>query len=391
MLRKVIYKAKKIKEEFFVYQTFPELKKKQLIYEDKVHLEAAINWLCTAQKTSNCDGVLALYNLLKKKWGEPYRETTGYIIPTFINYSKITGNKEFERRALAMGEWLFKEQLSDGAYGEKTKNSSIRKKVFNTGQIMLGLCNLYDYTKEEKFLLTTIRSANWLISIQEKDGRWEKDTTKGAKTYHSRVAWPLLELYKRTGDIKFKVAAEKNLEWVLKQQNKNGWFENCSLSEPTKPWTHLIAYTIRGLIESSTLLQSEEIFEKGYEAASAMLSFYKKNKNNDFDFLPGTFDAYWNSTDNYSCLTGDAQIAIIWLKIWNITNEKRFKNGANHMINQIKETQIINSPHEEIVGGIAGSYPYHGEYARFSMLNWATKFFIDALILKTNKNIQLLS
>jgi len=31
-------------------------------------------------------------------------------------------------------------------------------------------------------------------------------------------------------------------------------------------------------------------------------------------------------------------------------------------------------------GGIKGSYPLDGEYGRYEVLNWATKFFVDALI-----------
>jgi hypothetical protein len=32
-------------------------------------------------------------------------------------------------------------------------------------------------------------------------------------------------------------------------------------------------------------------------------------------------------------------------------------------------------------GGIKGSFPFDGDYGRFEVLNWATKFFVDALLL----------
>ena len=33
-------------------------------------------------------------------------------------------------------------------------------------------------------------------------------------------------------------------------------------------------------------------------------------------------------------------------------------------------------------GGVPGSSPYYGRYMAFRQPNWATKFFIDALLLE---------
>ena len=37
--------------------------------------------------------------------------------------------------------------------------------------------------------------------------------------------------------------------------------------------------------------------------------------------LPATFDKHWNSKSTFSCLTGNAQIAIVWLKIYKHNND----------------------------------------------------------------------
>jgi hypothetical protein len=201
--------------------------------------------------------------------------------------------------------------------------------------------------------------------------------------------WPLLELYKITGENRYKESTEKNLEWVLGQQTENGWFKNCSLSEENKPWTHLIAYTIRGLLESANLNGSRKIYNSAYKSAKMILEKYNERVSLPFKLLPGTFDENWESKDRYSCLTGDMQMAIIWLKLFNITKEKSFKDSAERIIDQVKETQILESVHKELVGGIAGSFPIDGDYASFTMLNWSTKFFADALMLKMDSSISL--
>jgi len=135
----MILKAKKT-----VSKNFPEIGGKNPVLNDIVHLKAAMGWLCMAQDQTRCAGVSALYNLQKKSWGNPYRETTGYIIPTFINYGQMTGEKNFEKRAFEMEQWELNEQLPDGSFGEETKEGEIASYIptnlisITDGQIYLS-------------------------------------------------------------------------------------------------------------------------------------------------------------------------------------------------------------------------------------------------------------
>ena len=42
----------------------------------------------------------------------------------------------------------------------------------------------------------------------------------------------------------------------------------------------------------------------------------------------------------------------------------------------------MDAADERIKGAISGSYPIWGEYQRLAFPNWATKFFVDALLLE---------
>jgi len=352
---------------------------------DDEHLTATMDWLCYAQDITNCDGVSAYFDLAEKKWDQPYRETTGYIIETFLNYFLLTGQEKFLKRAISMGEWELSQQCEDGSFGEvkiKKNITSIKKKIFNTGQIIIGLISLYKQTNEKKYLESAIEAGNWIVTNQEIDGSWQKFITlKTPKTYYSRVSWPLLMLYKITKEEKYYKAAQKNINWVLKQQQENFWFDNTSLTYRNEPWTHLIGYTLSGLLEYYCLLDEpdQKIFKSFYSAANEILEYYQKNNNN---FLPCTFDKNWQSRDKSSCLTGDAQIAIVWMQIYQLTNERKFIDSALKIIEQIKSTQILNSAKKEISGGVLGCYPLNGNYSPFSVINWGAKFFADSLILK---------
>lgn len=372
-------------KKFLVTFNYPEFKSlPNKSRNDGEHLKAAMEWLCFAQDVTDCGGVSAHYDLAHKKWGPAYRETTGYIIETFVDYYKLTGDKEYLERAKKMADWEIKVMSPEGAVGEIHKDGILYNKVFNTGQVILGFYKLFLETNNDLYLKMMKKSADWLVLNQDESGAWEKFSTKGAKTIDSRVAGSLLEVYDITKDERYKISAEKHLEWVLKQQKENFWFDKTSFTvSRNAPWTHMIAYTISGILESYKLGQKKESFYKSfYGAANRMLECFHKIKTSN-GFLPSTFDEYWQSEDDYSCLTGDVQLAAIWMEIWKMTNEKRFLDGAFEIIEQVKSTQILDAK-REIRGGILGSNPYYGKYGSFLLINWATKFFADALILKIN-------
>lgn len=357
------------------------------IHTDKDHLRTAMEWLCKSQDITGCGGSSAGYSF-DRGWLPPYPETTGYIIPTFLHYASLSGNSGYLERAKMMGDWEIEIQLPSGGIrgGVGINEYPI---VFNTGQVILGWTALYKHLKLNRFMDAAIKAADWLLTVQDHDGSWSKHTYNGIpRAYHSRVAWPLFEVYRHTNDEKYKNAAEKNILWVLSLAKGNGWFSQIGFTEEEPAFTHTIAYTLRGLIEASVFLEEvikQEIVDKVYKASENIMIIYELRKKNPYSmpsYLPGTLSEKWESNDNYSCLTGNAQIAIIWVKIYGITNDARFLNAALKIIDQIKATQNLDNKNTGIRGGIAGSYPIWGKYQRFIYPNWATKFFADSIMLQ---------
>jgi uncharacterized protein YyaL (SSP411 family) len=377
---------KKLLKKILVSLSYPELlqlpRKPQ---SDAIHLQAAMDWLCAAQDANDNGGVSAYYDIWKKRWAVSYRETTGYIIETFLAYYHLTGKKEYLERAVRMGNWEISVQAKDGAVWEERGGEASGKKIFNTGQVMLGLNALYIETRDTNYLEASKKGAEWLLNNQEPDGRWEKFTTNptqkpAPRTINIRTAWPLLQLHALIGDNRYKEAAQKNIAWVLEQQHANFWFDHTSLTEINQPWTHFISYTICGLLECYLLLgkSDEKLYASFYGAATALLNYYR---NNGSKFLPGSFDAAWETKDTYTCVTGDAQTAIAWMQLYELTGEQKFLEGAHGMLEQVKMTQLL-SKRPETHGGVLGSYPLDGAYSPYLLINWAAKFFADALMLK---------
>ena len=98
--------------------------------------------------------------------------------------------------------------------------------------------------------------------------------------------------------------------------------------------------------------------------------------------MAGDFDQNWKRSTDYSCLTGNAQIAGVWLKHYQTTGDVRFLNAALKLTDDVKRSQNIASMHRGICGGVQGSYPVTGKYTPFIFPNWAAKFLVDTLILE---------
>src|SRR5262245_60610073 len=78
-------------------------------------IDEGIAWLNRAQDNSiSHDGGVARHFSLLEGWSHSYPETTGYIIPTIIEYGRDTKQTEPILRARRMLDWLADIQFSNG-------------------------------------------------------------------------------------------------------------------------------------------------------------------------------------------------------------------------------------------------------------------------------------
>lgn len=348
-------------------------------FEDRIHLEAGVDWLLEAANMNGKKGFSKSYYLMRG-WDGQYPETTGYIIPTLLNFIEFLPYRkhEIETTILCSAQWLLSLQGNDGSFPDGTLKKSM---VFDTGQILFGLCELYKSTKENVYLRALTKAAFWLETIQEKGGSWKKYTYGSMPhTYHARVSWALLQAYLITHEKRFKRAAEKDLEWTVSQQQKNGWFAHSYLDESNISLLHTIAYVIQGLLESGVILGEEIYIKSAQRTADVLLSLNKKN------ILSAFYNDRWERMVRSKCLTGLAQMGITWLRLFEITKNEIYINEGLNIIAYLKGIQNIQIKNASIRGGIPGSYPIWGEYLPFAYPNWAEKFMMDLLLL--NRSIQ---
>jgi rhamnogalacturonyl hydrolase YesR len=346
------------------------------VSSNEVHIREAMNWLLRAQKITGNNGVSEGFHMYHG-WLPAYPETTGYIIETFCNYSDITGNSNYKESAIKMADWLSTIQNGDGSIPD----SYFRKKmVFDTGQAIFGFVKIYEETGNIRYKNAAVKAADWIMSQQEKDGSWIKYAAHDVPhAYYSRVAWSLLQVHHITSRDQYAESCIKNIEWCLSRQTNNGWFGNASfnLNNHHRPFTHTIAYTIRGILESGIYLQEKRYINAAQKALDKLALEISSS-----GFVPGTFDKDWKGDTRFSCLTGNVQLSISFLKLAKLMGSKEYSKIGMVINGYVKSKQNIHTNNLNIRGAIAGSYPTWGSYIHFTYPNWAVKFFVDALLLE---------
>lgn len=344
------------------------------------HLAATMGWLCAAQDATDDAGVSAFYDVRAGIWAPSYPETTGYIIPTFYDYARHSGDASYQQRAGLMADWLLTLQLEDGAFpiGPLWPDWQRAPIIFDTGQIIQGLVRAYDETGRPSYLAAAQRAGDWLAKVQDDDGCWRRFTSLGhIHTYNVRAAWALLQLHHASQQEPHRRAAVANLEWALTQQDSDGWFRQAAFSPDEDPLTHTIAYTIEGLLESGLLLGDHRLVDAARHAADAL-----RQRQAEDGYLRARYGRGWRSSLEWSCLTGNAQMAIIWLRLHQRTGDSAYQQAAVQAIQYLKHTQQRGAKLAGVAGGVAGSFPIYGGYEPYRYLNWAAKFFADSLLLQ---------
>ena len=266
-------------------------------------------------------------------------------------------------------------------------------RVFNTGQVLLGWCFLHEKTGELLYRDAASRAVEYLIARQESDGSWVRDTYCGARTYHARVAWALLRAAHSLGDERGISPAIKSLSWVLRRQRANGWFDCCGFHEEP-PNLHVIAYTLRGLLECAVLgarmglreIDDQDLIERVCVAVNMLMATPAESMaGGTRGLLPAAFDAHWRPASRTSCLTGNLQLACVLYRLFALSGRRDYQTYADTLTDATRRTQRFGTGHPGIDGAVPGSHPIYSGYLHSAFPNWATKFLVDALLMKMDR------
>ena len=335
-----------------------------------------IGWLGRAQDRSmSADGGVSRSFSLITGWATSYPETTGYIVPTMLDYAQRTGDVTARERAVRMLDWLVHIQLPDGAFqGGRIDSTPVVPVTFNTGQILLGLAAGSHLAAAYRTAMH--KAADWLVATQDADGCWRRHPTpfakSGEKAYETHVAWGLLEAARVDNDRGYGKAALCNVAWALTKQTANGWMRDCCLTDPARPLTHTLGYALRGLLEAQRFAPDAELLRAAQRMARGLMTALEPDGR-----LAGRLDSEWRAAARWTCLTGSVQIAYCWFLLYEMTGDRSYLDAGRSANAFVRSTVDVGGP-PEVRGGVKGSFPVDGDYGRFEYLNWAAKFCIDS-------------
>jgi len=344
-------------------------------------IKEGVSWICRAQDNSaSQDGGVATHFSLISGWSASYPETTGYIVPTLLQIAGFNGEATLRHRAKRMLDWLVSIQFPDGSFlGGSIDSKKLVPVTFNTGQILLGLsAGVREFG--EAYLEPMCRVADWLVRTQGSDGCWRAYPSPysipGEKAYDTHVAWALLEASKIEPNRGYAEAALSNVNWALRLQKENGWFEKCCVSNPSQPLTHTLGYVFRGILEAYRFTDDANLLEPCNRLANGLLTAIRTD-----GFLPGRLLSNWQGAVSWACLTGSVQIAYCWIKMYQLTGNTSYRDAAFAANQYVRRTMKLDgSP--ETIGAIGGSFPIYGGYCQYAYPNWACKFFIDSNLIE---------
>ena len=339
------------------------------------HLESTLGWLKRAQNQFPSGGVSYGYSL-RGGFLPPYRETSGYILTTLYRAADQLGDQEYSDRAERIARWLVSVQNLDGSFSNpKFGPSGI---VFDTGQCLFGLVAAYERTADDLFLNAACNAGRWLVGALGRERMWKRSEHKAtAHTYNSRTAWALLRLHQIAPSPSWVTAARSNLNWAVENQTPSGFFVDNAFVKGDAPYTHNISYAICGLQESGWFLDDSRYIDAARRCSDAALALMRSD-----GFIPGQLRVDGRPAATYSCLTGQAQLSIVWAKQFESTGDSRYQAAARTSLGFVKNHHRVHDANPAIQGAVAGSFPIWGRYAPLSYPNWAAKFFVDALLLE---------
>jgi hypothetical protein len=271
--------------------------------------------------------------------------------------------------------------LESGAVMSGPIGATSSPAVFNTGMVLLGWSALYERSGDPGSLDSLRRAADWLLKVQHREGNWREGNSEFAHpdttVYNVNAAFGLGEAG-RVANIPAAVeGAVRNAEFCLSQQLPNGWYRDCCLDRAAEPLLHTIAYAMQGLLGIGVSAKRHDFVAAAARTADSLITAM-----DDEGFIPGRLDSDFAGTVSWCCLTGTAQTAIVWGRLYQLTRRPAYREAMRRANRYLMRRHDVDNPDLRMRGGVPGSWPVWGDYGRFMILNWATNFFVEALLLE---------
>lgn len=300
-------------------------------------------------------------------WSKAYPETTGYLIPTLLRYSAIKQDHSLKVLAEECRNWLESVQLPAGAFAGGLAGNR-HPSVFNTAMILFGLLEAPSGGALE-------RAARWLLDTLDPDEVWRQAAYVPGfvPSYYTYAVWALLEADKVLHWPEIPERMRAALRFYARRFQSDGTLADWGFQPGRTAFTHTIAYTLQGLLESACLLDEPEILAQTVRSAEQLQSVYENRGR-----IAGRYSSGWRGDYSFRCLSGNAQLSVLYFRLAAINGSHKFRETGRSILMETLPFQKLGK-HPNTSGALPGSAPFWGPYLRFRYPNWGVKFFLDAM------------
>jgi len=365
------------------------------------HLLRAIEWWRVSHAAVGGKGFPTKFNVLHSfGLGPSYPETTGYTLNTLLT---LLRNRPFdfdERVVVQMlrqsFDWLLEIQFENGAWtgGHAALHNYGRPSIFNTGQILLGMVDCLECFRERSVPMDGFedidldlledrcrKAAYFLRDEMEANGAFATthDYIGKPLTYYARSMYGALRTGIVLGDAALLDAIRPHYNWVLSKQENSGWINDWGF-EPEWAVMHRIAYTLRGMVEAAICFGDDRYFNLVKKGIDFLLKIDKKGFR--YPNLIPSYVSREGKFRNEICPTGLSQLAIVIAKLPDVHLKEEYRMLFTHIVDESKCFQTHGFKNALMNGVLPGSYPLEGKYKSYDLLEWATKFFTDSVLIQ---------
>ena len=357
-------------------------------------INKAKNWLLNSnvqQKNGEHIGAFnSWYDNEQKNFTFAYPEITGYALTLLTYLYSLEKNPIYLQKAKQAAEWIIKKVVDqDGGcfscfpyLSSFNKNQGI-KYVFDSGMILNGIVNLYREVPDNRYLNSSIKIAEWLQDMQQKDGSFipfiDKDGIKKQKletwstqsgSYLSKVSIGLLNLYDITRNNEIKNMATKSLNNALSFQKSDGRFKTYNNYNSSNFHPH--CYSAEAMLTAGLFLEIKDYLNSATNATKYIL----ENLSLDDEVPRHYMENKFNYNERSDIIAQVLRLAVLLKYLGLLESSKEIQKIYNRLL-----------LYQEKTNGHEGSFVF-GKRSDGSIANnansWCTMFALQALILHNN-------
>lgn len=350
-------------------------------FSEKECLEALQNCLQWFENISDDNGLPASsYSLLLDQCGGPSARTTAHWLDVMVllssaDISDLYLKQSVQQHANTLAEWLVSIQRKDGTWPVGSNDYKNRPpSVFQTGVI---ICALIAYS--EKFgtklnIAAAIeKGVQWLLKTQQENGSWD-EYVFGKHLICTNAGAALIRSGIYLNDANILNHGKRSIDFYFSFQIGNGFFFYLPTGQKDY-FSSDYGFILNGFSKAALLLNHQPYAEKVWYAARPVIQSGKGQ-----GLIPGIINSDFNAPVNYHSLYGSVMLLLTTLRIYSLLHNEEVFYHSRLLGLQIASAQL-KSENKFIHGGFPVSQPSSGGYKPYEISGDAIALFSKALLL----------